>query len=83
MRLKKWIKVRETHIAFDTDLQRPGAPQVQKRMQGAPWHVASCFPSETWLPSRTKNMKLYELNEETIDRLVALSIQATVQQKAG
>ena len=61
-------------IAYDIKLMRPGCAIVQVALGGSP-EVKTEFPTDTWLEAPTKDMHLYEVNEEQLKKLVKMTME--------
>ena len=56
-------------LVYDVKLKRPACAILQAVFGGDP-HLAGRFPSETWLMSITPDLKLYEITEDQLERLI-------------
>lgn len=57
------------YIAYDTKLKRPGCAIIQAAF-GATERIAGLFPPEDWLVDLTSDMKLYQITEGQLNKLV-------------
>ena len=58
-------------VLYDTTLRRPGCVLLAAAY-GADIHVASLFDSRDWLVSPTEDMRVYELNEDQLRRMLLM-----------
>lgn len=61
-------------IVFDCKLIRPGCVILQAGMGGDP-ALAHVFPVETWLVHPTPDMKVYELDDIQLQKLIEMVSQ--------
>lgn len=64
-RLRKVIR-----IAFDIKLMRPGCVLLQVAL-GCRSRIAHKFPVESWLIAPTPDLRVYEITDEQLSRLIA------------
>ena len=60
-------------IAYDIKLMRPGCALIQAAMGGACNEITMRFPLESWIEGATPNMKVYEVNEEQLEKLIKMT----------
>lgn len=58
-------------IAFDIELMRPGCALLQAAM-GCGTSIAHHFPVESWVLTPTPGLKVYEITEHQLPKLVAM-----------
>ena len=56
-------------IVFDIELMKPGCVLLQASLGGEP-ELAHRFSTSDWLLFPTPGLKLYEINEEQLNKLV-------------
>jgi hypothetical protein len=60
-------------VAFDLELMRPGCALLQAAL-GAGTSIAQHFPVESWLLFPTPGLKVYELTDEQLPKLVEMVV---------
>jgi len=60
-------------IVYDAVLRRPGCVLLQSTLGGTICNFSKLFPAESWLLAPTPNLKLYEVTQQQLDKLVVMS----------
>lgn len=60
-------------IAYDIERMQPGCVLVQAGLGGTVPNFSALFDSSTWLLAPTPAMRLYEVDENQLERLALLS----------
>lgn len=69
-------------VAFDIDLMRPGCALLQAGLDCGT-AIAHHFPPESWLLAPTPGLRVYELTEEQLPKLVKKVLDRIEIRKSG